>query len=274
MSESQKHLFYDTLDIKKIPHALVFIGSDFTWMLDSALNLVKKLLDEVEPGNNHGSKIDNLTHPDVHIINPASKTGLYSIEQIKEICDQSHLYPHEAARQCFILKHADRMQEAACNALLKTLEEPTKETFFILIVKSSDQMPATLLSRLQQVVFDADSSKEQSKEYYQKLEQFLTQWPNWNYNDIYLICEEVQKQFDEEFSKQKVDDDAEVSFQDQDTLDLIAYIEKWYHHQKPPNKTDSDLPFFKAIENAQLGAMRSIKIAVCLENILLSLHNS
>jgi DNA polymerase-3 subunit delta' len=46
---------------------------------------------------------------------------------------------------------ADKIQLAAANKLLKTLEEPESQSLFILIAESSDQMLPTILSRTQLV---------------------------------------------------------------------------------------------------------------------------
>lgn len=53
----------------------------------------------------------------------------------------------------FIVREAERMTDAAQNALLKTLEEPPPRTFIILLTESLDQLLATTVSRSQLVPF-------------------------------------------------------------------------------------------------------------------------
>ena len=45
------------------------------------------------------------------------------------------------------------MNDEAANALLKTLEEPTASTIFIVIAESEDDLPETVDSRCRTVVF-------------------------------------------------------------------------------------------------------------------------
>ncbi|RLC37120.1 hypothetical protein DRH27_04200 [Candidatus Falkowbacteria bacterium] len=48
-----------------------------------------------------------------------------------------------------IVKHADTLSKEAFNALLKTLEEPKKKVLIILIAKTLDSLPGTIVSRSQ-----------------------------------------------------------------------------------------------------------------------------
>lgn len=60
-----------------------------------------------------------------------------------------------------ILENADRMQDAARNALLKTLEEPPAGAYFFLLATRRGALPATVLSRLRPYPFPARSPAEQ-----------------------------------------------------------------------------------------------------------------
>jgi len=48
---------------------------------------------------------------------------------------------------------ADAMNYAACNALLKTLEEPSQNRFLILVTDKPGALPATIRSRCQRILF-------------------------------------------------------------------------------------------------------------------------
>jgi DNA polymerase-3 subunit delta' len=54
----------------------------------------------------------------------------------------------------WILDPADRMQEPAANALLKTLEEPAGASLFVLVTAAPSALLPTILSRCQVVRFD------------------------------------------------------------------------------------------------------------------------
>ncbi|MDP5017137.1 MAG: DNA polymerase III subunit delta', partial [Dolichospermum sp.] len=68
------------------------------------------------------------------------------LEQIREITQFLSRPPLEAARNVIVLEQAETMAESAANGLLKTLEEPGKETL-ILIAPSPESVLPTLVSR-------------------------------------------------------------------------------------------------------------------------------
>ena len=95
--------------------------------------------------------IANGLHPDVQVIEPDGAT--MKIEQIRTLEADAVLVPYEARWKVFILDGAERMNEQAANALLKTLEEPTKDTVFILLTSTVSALPPTIASRCQTVTF-------------------------------------------------------------------------------------------------------------------------
>jgi DNA polymerase III subunit delta' len=63
--------------------------------------------------------------------------------------------PHEGRAKVFIVRNADELSTAAANALLKTLEEPLRRTYFVLITARSAAMLPTVRSRTLTVRFRA-----------------------------------------------------------------------------------------------------------------------
>ena len=91
--------------------------------------------------------------PDLHLLAPEGKSGLYPIDALREMIDCEHAAPFEAPGKVFILEEADRMQPASANVLLKTLEEPTPDTTFILLSSHPSEMLPTILSRCTVLTF-------------------------------------------------------------------------------------------------------------------------
>lgn len=72
--------------------------------------------------------------------------------------------PAVAARRVFLVRDAERMNEEAQNALLKTLEEPPGSACLILVTSAAARLLPTIRSRCQHVPFDllpADYVQEQ-----------------------------------------------------------------------------------------------------------------
>lgn len=91
-------------------------------------------------------------HPDLSIVEPEGASSL-TVEQARSTVSRAVLSPVESARKVFLFEEAGAMTDEAANTLLKTLEEPTETTVFILIAESEDELPSTVASRSRTVLF-------------------------------------------------------------------------------------------------------------------------
>jgi hypothetical protein len=89
-------------------------------------------------------------HPDLTVLEPEGATSL-GVDQAREVVARASLAPVEAPRTVFFFPDAGSMTEQAANALLKTLEEPTSQTVFLLVAESEDDFPPTVASRCRSV---------------------------------------------------------------------------------------------------------------------------
>lgn len=98
-------------------------------------------------------------HPDLTFVGyewndkarpPRLRTELV-IEQIRLISEKLSLTPQYGGAQIVILDPADAINHAACNALLKTLEEPQPGRYLWLISANPMRLPATIRSRCQRL---------------------------------------------------------------------------------------------------------------------------
>ncbi|HEV3464789.1 MAG TPA: DNA polymerase III subunit delta' [Actinomycetota bacterium] len=90
-------------------------------------------------------------HPDVHLVVPEGDNLL--VEDVRAVREEASRTHHEARTAVFILDEADRMTEAAANALLKVLEEPPPEVVFVLVVRSAEALVGTVPSRARTLPF-------------------------------------------------------------------------------------------------------------------------
>jgi DNA polymerase-3 subunit delta' len=75
------------------------------------------------------------------------------VEQIRGLQERLALHALEAKRKVAILLSAERLNEQAQNAFLKTLEEPPSDTTLILVSTSAQILLPTIRSRCAQVPF-------------------------------------------------------------------------------------------------------------------------
>lgn len=97
-------------------------------------------------------RIAHATHPDFSVVNPAGVAG-YLVEQVKDIIASMHRAPIRARRKVYLFTRADMLFGHGANALLKTLEEPPKDTVFILLARNRDAVLDTIVSRCQVLPF-------------------------------------------------------------------------------------------------------------------------
>ena len=84
------------------------------------------------------------------------------IHQIRKISYWSHLSIY-GDKKIIIMENVDRMQESSRNALLKILEEPPQNVFFILLTTRKGLVIRTILSRLRPYSFTERSGQDQKR---------------------------------------------------------------------------------------------------------------
>lgn len=90
---------------------------------------------------------DASTHPDVHALEPQMKTRVIGAEAMRELLGKLQMRSLRGGAKIAIIVDAERMNEAAANALLRTLEEPPGPTYFFLLSTQPEQILTTILSR-------------------------------------------------------------------------------------------------------------------------------
>jgi len=94
----------------------------------------------------------NREHPDATV--RKQKALFLSVDVIRHfLVDRGYTRPMRGRAKVFIVREAERLNEAAQNSLLKTLEEPPSDTFIILIAAALDRLLPTTRSRCQHVRF-------------------------------------------------------------------------------------------------------------------------
>lgn len=97
-------------------------------------------------------------HRDVAAIAPLGR--IINVHQARVLEREANYRPAEGKRRVFIIDDADRLNEAASNALLKTLEEMPATTHIILVAARPNALLATIRSRCQTIRFAPLSETE------------------------------------------------------------------------------------------------------------------
>jgi len=132
-------------------------------------------------------KIAKNIHPDIHFIDFTRQAELENddlekqktlrIETIRYMQKKVSTKIYEGKWKFFIIEPAEKMNTAAANSLLKTLEEPPENTIIILIARHKETIPQTVISRTQIMFFQPLENTE------------ISSWLGLNYS---MSDEEVQ----------------------------------------------------------------------------------
>jgi DNA polymerase III subunit delta' len=100
-------------------------------------------------------------HADVAMVRPYKQ--LIRVPPMRELEREANFRPFEGAARVFIVEDADYMNDAASNALLKTLEEPQPTSHLILTTSNPTALLATIRSRCQMIRFAPIAANEVEK---------------------------------------------------------------------------------------------------------------
>jgi len=281
------------LDNNQLPHTLLFAGLEGIGKKQFAREIAAHLLQTTL------TRLPN--HPDFFLHTPEGKSGLHSIETLRTLIDNVHSAPFEAPGKVFLLDDAERMQPAAANALLKTLEEPNPGVTLILVTSSPGEILPTILSRCSRLNFHPLAEPQIAKVLAQRghpttfarlaqgsialaldlatrpaletpLFELLAQRPH--YPTLHLALSQLETLIDSEdpIAKQK------------NVSRIFSSLLMWLRDQEVrkqggtlffPDAPHATTPWppldamHKKVSEAMLAFQRNIKFSVCLEQILI-----
>ena len=148
----------------KLPHAILFSGVKGAGHEEIAQWLIKVLLCQQPIHENSSEALLSLqscnkcktcklfasnSYPDhLTVVNEKNTIGVDLIRQLSQFFQRT---AHIGHAKSALVNNADTMTVSAANALLKTLEEPTTDSFIILTTDRSDMLLPTIISRCQKI---------------------------------------------------------------------------------------------------------------------------
>lgn len=167
-TQAQWQQLQQSRQAQRLPHAILLAGPDGLGKRDFARDLAQSLLCE-QPATD-GSACGQCracaryladTHPDMFMLEPEETGKAIKVDQVRELIRQFALASHrESGYRIAIVQPAERMNLAAANSLLKTLEEPPANTLIMLLSASPSLLPATILSRCQRLDFSPPAHEQ------------------------------------------------------------------------------------------------------------------
>ncbi len=125
---------------RRLSHSLLLTGDDH----DNLLAIARTLADRLLLG---GAHFPPEAHPDFYPLRPAGKMRQISADATRKLITQVQVSPAMAPRKVALIHECDRMNTAAANVFLKTLEEPPANTTLLLLTTRPYALLPTIRSR-------------------------------------------------------------------------------------------------------------------------------
>ena len=134
------------IDTGRAAHGYLVVG-DLKGCCDVlADRILKKLFPDA------AAQIDSKSHPDVAYLEPEGAKRIIKVESMRErIVEPMSLAAFSGGWKVGVIIGADRMEAPSANAFLKSLEEPTPKTLYLMLTDQPDAILPTIVSRSQRI---------------------------------------------------------------------------------------------------------------------------
>ena len=129
---------------QRLAHSLLLHGENLGTLAIVAHAIADRLLND--PRHNT-QNCPPKQHPDFHALRPAGKMRLIDVGSTRELIGKMQISCAISTRKVAVIYEADRMNTAAANVFLKTLEEPTPSTTILLLTTRPYALLPTIRSR-------------------------------------------------------------------------------------------------------------------------------
>ena len=152
-----KLLFSGNKGIGKSTFAFHLINYLFSYDEENSYNLENN---EIDINNKSYKLVSNNTHPNLLLIDSIDKKFI-EISKIREILNFSSKTSFSNKKKIVLIDNVEKMNINASNSLLKILEEPSTNLFFILIHSSHKKLIRTISSRCINFKFFINKSEKE-----------------------------------------------------------------------------------------------------------------
>ena len=175
---------------QQLPHALMFSGVVGMGKRELALRFMQYLHCVNKNENGPCGVCDSCkqfaaeSHPAHYVLQPKEGAAKILVDEVRAL---KHWLTHVAANseyKTILVNSMDNINLAACNALLKFLEEPPGNVCFILLDNRQAEIMPTILSRVQVVSFAHLSNEMMQQFLQQKCDDVATRLACYNWYEV------------------------------------------------------------------------------------------
>mgnify|MGYP001472288468 FL=1 len=152
---------FDSINFENLPHGIIINGSTGIGKKILAKEIANNILLNFDKDNNfkHQVLFDKNTHPDFYLldkdkigVNDISRRDKWDEEKgFRDVVTFLTMTPSISKNKVVLIMNADLMNNAAQNALLKSLEEPAPYSYIIMTTNRPKALNQTIYSRCRQI---------------------------------------------------------------------------------------------------------------------------
>ena len=152
---------FDSINFENLPHGIIINGSTGIGKKILAREIANNILLNFKKDNNfkHQVLFDKNTHPDFYLldkdkigVNDISRRDKWDEEKgFRDVVTFLTMTPSISKNKVVLIMNADLMNNAAQNALLKSLEEPAPYSYIIMTTNRPKALNQTIYSRCRQI---------------------------------------------------------------------------------------------------------------------------
>ena len=134
------------IDTGHAAHGYLIVGD----MKGGSAELVRRILAKLFPDAT--AQVEANSHPDVVTLEPEGKARIISVDSMRErIVEPMSTTAFSGGWKVGVIAGVDRLNPQSANAFLKSLEEPTPKTMYLMTTDQPDSILPTIVSRAQRI---------------------------------------------------------------------------------------------------------------------------
>lgn len=150
--------FKRLIEKDRLSHAYLFFGGNEADR-EAKIIFAESLANFLENG-----KFEKSTKPLIELLcleqDEKGTIGIDAVRQLKYFLYQK---PINSERRTAVIRHSEDLTPEAKNAVLKIVEEPPENSLIVFVARNEDNLPRTLVSRLQKIYFPPMRIKTDTK---------------------------------------------------------------------------------------------------------------
>jgi len=235
---------------KRLAHAYLISGPSGSGKREVAADLANAV------NGTSAADVFSTRARDIVVIEPKSRSRKILIDEIRELEHLLQMQSTSGRRKVAIIPDADRINQNAANAFLKTLEEPPANSLLLLLSALPEALPDTIVSRCISIPLSANGEEIEMPERGELVEllRSTAQEKNWGVQQAFKVAQGAQSLLGA--IKEQIKNQTSDAFKEEETRYRNATDGAWLEDRED---------YYKALTESLYIRRRAMLVEVLLE---------